>query len=75
MFSTNTISVSDSRVSCASSHYLHVVHTCGARRRRVVRASFVLFRVSFVLFRVSRVSCVAHARRSRSVRVIKLCYL
>jgi hypothetical protein len=38
VFSISTMSISDSCESCASSHGLRAVHTCGARRRRVVRA-------------------------------------
>jgi hypothetical protein len=46
VFSINTMSVSDSRESCASSHCLRVVRTCGVRRRRVVRALFSCCRAS-----------------------------
>jgi hypothetical protein len=52
VFSINTMSVSDSRESCVSSHCLRVVRTYGARRRRVVRALFSCCRASFA--RVTR---------------------
>jgi hypothetical protein len=52
VFSINTMSVSDSRESCASSHCLRAVRTCGAHRRRVVRALFSCGHVSFA--RVTR---------------------
>jgi hypothetical protein len=77
VFSINTMSVSDSCESCASSHYLRAVRTCDARRRRVVRAysSCVILacRVSFARVvachvRTSRVS----ARRHTSLRAIAL---
>jgi hypothetical protein len=77
VFSINTMSVSDSCESCASSHCLRAVRTCDARRHRVVRAySNALFsrcRVPFarvVVFhvRTSRVS----ARRHASLRAIAL---
>jgi hypothetical protein len=55
VFSINTMSVSDSRESCASSHCPRVVRTCGARRRRVVRAYsscvILVFRASFTCCR------------------------
>jgi hypothetical protein len=53
------MSVSDSHESCASSRCLHVVHTCDARRRRVVRASgpCVIRALSRVVF-----ACSAHCR-------------
>ena len=77
MFSINTMSVSDSCESCASSHYLRAVRTCDDRRRRVVRAysSCVILacRVPFARVvachvRTSRVS----ARRHASLRAIAL---
>jgi hypothetical protein len=46
------MSVSDSRESCTSSHCLHAVCTCGARRCRVVHALFSCCRASFA--RVTR---------------------
>jgi hypothetical protein len=60
VFSINTKSVSDSCESCASSHCLHAVRTCGARRRRVVRAYSSC--VILVLSRVVRAcrACGSH---------------
>jgi hypothetical protein len=73
MFSINTISVSDSCVSCASSHCLRIVRTCGARRHRVVRAS------GSCVIRV--LSCVVHTCRaccshvcSRVVHTLSCCF-
>jgi hypothetical protein len=69
VFSINAMSISDTCESCASSHCLHAVRTCDARR--VVRAysSFVtracralpcaLFRVSQCCF-ASVVACAVH---------------
>jgi hypothetical protein len=72
VFSINTMSISGSCESCASSHCLRTVHTCGTRRRRVVRAysSFVALVLSRVRFarvvtrclRVSRVPLTQVAR-------------
>jgi hypothetical protein len=61
MFSIITIFVSDSRGSCALSHCLHVVRTCGARRRRVVRVSGSC--VIRVLSYVVRACCFACCSR------------
>jgi hypothetical protein len=68
VFSINTMSVSNSRESCASSHCLRVIRTCGARRRRVVRAYISC--VILVLSRVARVRFARVAtRRLRASRV------
>jgi hypothetical protein len=74
VFSINTISVSDSRVSCASSHCLRVVRTCGARRRRrVVRASGSCdIRVLSCIIHTCRVCC-SHMC-SRVVRTLSCCF-
>jgi hypothetical protein len=56
--SINTMSVSDSRESCTSSHCLHAVRTCGAHRRRVVCALFSCCRASFArVMRAVRTRC------------------
>jgi hypothetical protein len=70
VFSINAMSISDSCESCASSHCLHSVRTCDARRRRVVRAysSFATRALPCALFRVSQccfASVVACAVRTR----------
>jgi hypothetical protein len=59
VFSINTMSVSDSCESCASSHCLRVVRTCGARRRRVVRAysSCVILALMCAVRTRCRMSC------------------
>jgi hypothetical protein len=61
VFSINAMSISDSCESCALSHYLRAVRTCGARRRRVVRAysSCVILVLSCVV-RACR-ACGSHA--------------
>jgi hypothetical protein len=61
VFSINTMYVSDSCELCASSHCLHAVRTCGARRRHVVRAYSSC--VILVLSRVVRAcrACGSHA--------------
>jgi hypothetical protein len=58
------MSVSDSRVSCASSHCLRVVRTCGARRRRVVRVLFVCCRTSFACVACAIYTCRLPCRAS-----------
>jgi hypothetical protein len=68
VFSINTMSVSDSRESCASSHCPRVVRTRGARCRRVVRALLSCCRASFARAvrtrRHTLFSCVACATYS-----------
>ena len=79
MFGINTMSVSDSCESCASSHYLRAVRTCDARCRRVVCAysSCVILacRVPFarvVTRRVRASSRDDHVCRAASARDNKL---
>jgi hypothetical protein len=57
VFGINTMSVSDSCESCASSHCLRAVRTCGAHRRRVVRALFLC----------------CHASIARGTRAVRTC--
>jgi hypothetical protein len=68
------MSVSDSRESCASLHCVRDVRTCGARRRRVVRAYSSC--VILVLSRVDRAwhACGSHAL-SHVVCVRRVCHL
>jgi hypothetical protein len=71
VFSINAMSISDSCESCASSHCLHAVRTCGARRRLVVRvySSFVTLVLSRVRFtRVTR--CLRASRVFACRRII-----
>jgi hypothetical protein len=84
VFRINTMSVSDSRESCASSHCLCTVHMRRAHRRHVIRASGLCcvarvivcrLRASRVLFahvvaRLSRVSRVSITCVARRLRVI-----
>jgi hypothetical protein len=74
VFSINTMYVIDSCESCASSHCLRAVRTCGARRRRVVRAYSSC--VILVLSRVVRAchACGSHAL-SHVVCVCRVCHL
>jgi hypothetical protein len=77
VFGINAMYISDSCESCASSHCLHAVRTCGARRRLVVRvySSFVTLVLSRVRFaRVTR--CLRASRVSARRRIILFaCYL
>jgi hypothetical protein len=72
--SINVMSISDSCESCASSHCLRAVRTCGARRRCVVRAYSSC--VILVLSRVIRAcrACGSHAS-SHVVCVRLVCHL
>jgi hypothetical protein len=74
VFSINMMSVSDSCESCASSHCLRAVRTCGARRCRVVRVYSSC--VILVLSRVVRAcyTCSSHAL-SHVVYVRRVCHL
>ena len=73
VFRINTMSISDSCESCASSHCLRVVRTCGARHRRVVRAysSFVTLVLSRVRF-ARVVTCRPRASRVPLTHVARL---
>jgi hypothetical protein len=74
VFSINAMSISDSCESCTSSHCPCTVRTCGARRRRVVRAYSSC--VIIVLSRVVRAcrACDSHAS-SHVVCVCRVCHL
>jgi hypothetical protein len=68
------MSVSDSRESCASSHCLRAVRTCGAHHRRVIRAysSCVILVLSHVVRTCH--ACGSHAL-SHVVCVHRVCHL
>jgi hypothetical protein len=71
VFSINATSISDSCESCVSSHCLRAVRTCGAHRRRVVRAYSSC--VILVLSRVVR-ACGSHVS-SHVVCMRRVCHL
>jgi hypothetical protein len=72
VFSINTMSVSDSCESCASSHCLRVVRTCDARHRRVVRvySSCVILALSCAVRTRCRMSCAYVACVGASSRIV-----
>jgi hypothetical protein len=74
VFSINEMSISDTCESCASSHCLRAVRTCGAHRRRVVRVYS-----SCVILVLSCVVCACHTCGSHApshvVCVRRVCHL
>jgi hypothetical protein len=74
VFGINTMSISDSCESCASSHCLRAVRTCGARRRRVVGAYNSC--IILVLSRVDRAwhACGSHVL-SHVICMRRVCHL